>query len=196
MKKLLAALLLAIPIVALGDYKFSYISVDDGNLSTTHAVKLTLEAPGGFRIAGPENRYVAYFGEEINMTMAAYTSNDAAIFLVAEKSINAAAVIDYSRLETTNHSGIEFQTRSRCIELDSETVGSVDELQFLSNNGFTPQPAVYVRQFFRVAESGDQEVALTYAARVVDCSEAVITDEFVEAFEADVKKYLVLTTTD
>ena len=193
MRKIWIALVLTIPFTVAADDSFSYLTLDGDTLTSTHGIRLSLSAPDGFFPVDPVNVQVGFVGDQINMSAGAFTSVKAAMLIVAEKTIDPASPLDYSRLAEITVSGIDFRMRERCIEIDPDLIVDVDELSYLASGGFWATPAVYGRQLFMVSESGDDEYALTYVKRVDNCSAELITDEYKADFAAEFEKNVQLT---
>ncbi len=193
MRKPWIALVIAIPFAVAADDSFSYLTREGDTFTSTHGIQLSLSAPDGFFPVDPVNVQVGFVGDQINMSAGAFTSAKAGILIIAEKTIDPASPLDYSRLEEITVSGIDFRMRERCIEIDPDLIVDVDELSYLASGGFWATPAVYGRQLFKVSDSGDEEYALTYVKRVNNCSAELITDEYKADFAAEFEKNVQLT---
>jgi hypothetical protein len=167
--------------------KFDYLKVSGNRIESVHKIKHVLKIDNSFKLLGEYHHQPTYDKKMFNVSVAAYSKDDAFVMVHAEAHTDDSGGLDYSNLKAEPLNGINFTSREQCETLaEIPDPDSIPDLRFLKNNGFALGSAIFLKQYFTTSADGSSEYVLTYGKRVTSCESNVITNEF----KAQIKKEL------
>lgn len=146
------------------------LTIDGDRIVTTHELRYEVEAPDGYRVAGPVHRETVFGGHPYAVTLAAWVGPEAFVSVHAEHVLDASGASDYSDLPEFALSCGMFRTRVQCAELDPGDIEGEHDLEFLASNGFAPLPGLLVRQLFQTTDDDNAEIVISYGERTASCT--------------------------
>jgi hypothetical protein len=147
-------------------------TIDGDRIVTTHELRYEVQAPEGFRAAGPVHRETVFGGHPFAVTLAAWVGAEAFVSVHAERVLDGSGASDYRDLDEFALSCGVFRTRVQCAELGAGDIEGEHDLEFLAGNGFVASPGLRLRQLFRTTDDHDAEVVISYGERVASCAES------------------------
>ena len=168
--------------------EFQYLQFQGQQLQSVHSIKHNLPVPKGFRKTQIFNHKPTYNGHPFNVTTAGLHDADRIIMVHAEIVTDNSGFLDYSYMDSTRLDGLTFYSKETCLIITDEILSEAKDLKFFQGQGFNFLPAIYMKQFFKNSEDGNQEYVLSYAERVTDCSSTTISNCFKKRFRRRVNK--------
>jgi hypothetical protein len=159
--------------------KFDYLKVTGNTVESVHKIRYVLKLDKSFKLLG-EYRHQPTYGEKMfNVSVAAYTRGESLIMIHAEAHTDGSGGLDYSNLKPDPLGGINFTSREQCAVLaEIPDPYSIPDSRFLRDSGFSPAPAMFLKQYLIASPDGSAEYVLSYGKRVESCGSEVITPEF------------------
>ena len=172
-------------------HKFDYLKVKGHTVESVHKIKYVLRVDRSFKLLGEYHHQSTYGEKMFNVSVAAYAKGDSLIMIHAEAHTDNSGGLDYSNLKPDPFSGINFTSREQCAVLkEISDPYSIPDLRFLRDRGFTPAPAMFLKQYLIASPDGSAEYVLSYGRRVASCSDDVITPEFKARIDSDARSIL------
>lgn len=182
-----------IPYRSVKSETFNYLEYSHEGLRSNHAIKILLKIPDGFRPVDPSNHFLIFNNNPFNVSVAILIGTDSIIMVHAEHAVNDSGVLDYSALPVAQIGQMEFHTDSNCIEPSDALMNIHHDFRYLSESGFDPRPAIYVKQFMRNTNDFKSEYIISYAKRVANCSEETVDDPFKTQLGQEIKSLLSIS---
>jgi hypothetical protein len=149
---------------------FSFIEASTNALRTTHAIRLEIFRPKGFRIARPTSRDAVFNGHPYEVTLAGLLGRDQAILLHAERVADRSGASNYETLPQTDLPG--FRARTQCAAITAADAAEEHDLSWLAQHGWDPAgTSLAIRQYFRTTPDHNQEVVISLIAKVARCGD-------------------------
>src|SRR2546423_774390 len=159
--------------------KFDYLKIKGNTVQSTHQIKYVFKVDNSFRPLGEYHHQPAYGDKMFNVSVAAYAKGERLIMIHGEAHADNSGGLDYSNLKPDPVDGINFTSREQCAVLaEIPDPYSIPDLRFLRDSGFSPAPAMFLKQYLMAAPDGSAEVVISYGQRVASCATDVITPEF------------------
>jgi hypothetical protein len=160
-------------------YKFDYLKVKGHTVESVHKLKYVVRIDKSFKLLGEYHHQPTYDAKKFNVSVAAYFNGESLIMIHAEAHTDNTGGLDYSNLKPDPLNGINFTSREQCAVLaEMPDPYSIPDLRFLRERGFSPAPAMFLKQYLIASPDGSAEFVLTYGKRVASCSEGILTPEF------------------
>lgn len=170
---------------------FDYLRVKGRVVESTHRIKYRLQVDKSFHLLGEYHHQPTYGGKMFNVTVAAYAKGERLLMIHAEAHTDGSGGLDYSNLKPDPLNGISFNSREQCAVLaEIPDPYSIPDLRFLIDKGFSPAPAVFLKQYLIASADGSAEYVLSYGRRVASCSNEVITPRFKSQIEQEARAVL------
>ena len=151
---------------------FSHAETSDGAIVTRLDLKMRVEASPGFHTT-PVSHRIAQFGTHpYEVSLAALISADEAVMVHAERVADASGASNYDDLPLAGWPNERFRLRSMCAAIDAPTVEEEHDLDFLQRHGWSPVGNLALEQYLVTTPDHNQEVIISLATRVPDCSRA------------------------
>ena len=168
--------------------KFDYLKVRGHTVRSVHKIKYSVRVDKSFELLGEYHHQPTYGGKMFNVSVAAYAKGDSLLMVHAEAHTDNSGGLDYSDLKPDPLGGINFTSREQCAVLaELPDPYSIPDLRFLRDRGFTPAPAMFLKQYLIASPDGSAEYVLSYGKRVASCRDEVITPEFKAGIEREVR---------
>jgi hypothetical protein len=159
--------------------KFDYLNVNGHTVQSTHRIKYVFKIDKSFKRLGEYHHQPTYGDKMFNVSVAAYAKGERLIMIHAEAHTDNSGGLDYSDLKPDPFDGINFTSREQCAVLaEIPAPYSIPDLRFLRDSGFSPAPAMFLKQYLIASPEGSAEVVISYGQRVASCGSDVITPEF------------------
>lgn len=166
--------------------KFDYLRVKGNTVKSVHKIRYSARVDKSFRLLGEYHHRPTYGGKLFNVSVAAYARGDSLLMIHAEAHADNSGGLDYTGLKPDPLGGIAFNSREQCAVLaEIPDPYSIPDLRFLRDSGFTPAPAVFLKQYLIASPDGSAEYVLSYGKRVASCREEVITPDFKAAVDRE-----------
>lgn len=172
---------------------FKYLEYMTGSIQSTHAIRISLKIPVGYRSVEPSNHFLIFNNSPYNVSVAALVGENSVIFVHAEHAVDDSGVLDYSSLPYAQIGELQFHWRSDCIEPSEALIQGHHDFRYLRQNGFEPLPAMYMKQFMRNTQDLKSEYIVTYSKRVDGCSEEIIDEQFVREIDEQIQILLSMS---
>jgi hypothetical protein len=179
--RLLAGLILIFSVAAAGSQRpvFDYLKVRGQTVESTHGLKYRLKVDKSFKLLGEYHHQPTYDEKLFNVSVVAFVNRDRLIMVHAEEHADGSGGLDYSNLKPDPLGPISFTSREQCAVLAQiPNPDSIPDIKFLRESGFSPSPALFLKQFLIASKDGSAEYVLTYGERVASCGSEAITPEF------------------
>ena len=185
---LLGALFAAAP-TAFAQPKFDYLTVKGNTVESVHQLRYVARIDKSFKLLGEHHHQPTYGAKMFNVSVAAYARGDELVMIHAEAHTDNSGGLDYSNLKRDPLGGIDFTSREQCAVLAEipDAYNSIPDLRFLRDKGFTPAPAVFLKQYLIASPDGGAEYVLSYGRRVASCGADAITPGFKAEIERAVR---------
>jgi hypothetical protein len=171
--------------------KFDYLKVKGQTVESTHQIKYRLKVDKSFSLLGEYHHQPTYGGKMFNVSVAAYAKGESLLMIHAEAHTDGSGGLDYSNLKPDPLNGISFNSREQCAVLaEIPDAYSIPDLRFLRDKGFTPSPAMFLKQYLIASADGSAEYVLSYGRRVASCNGEVITPQFKSQLEQEARAVL------
>lgn len=168
--------------------KFDYLRVSGNGVRSTHRIRYSAKIDGSFKRLGEYHHQPTYDGKMFNVSAVAFARGDRLVMIHAEAHTDNSGGLDYSGLKPDPLGGINFTSREQCAALaDIPDPYSIPDLRFLRDGGFTPAPAMFLKQFLIASPDGTSEFVLSYGSRVASCGDDVITSEFKAGIDRELR---------
>ncbi len=159
--------------------KFDYLKVEGHKVESTHKLRYVARIDKSFKLLGEHHHQPTYGAKMFNVSVAAYARGDDLVMIHAEAHTDGSGGLDYSNLKPDPLGGIDFTSREQCAVLaEIPDPYSIPDLRFLRDKGFTPAPAVFLKQYLIASPDGSAEYVYSYGRRVASCGDGVLTPEF------------------
>jgi hypothetical protein len=166
----IAATLLLASVASGAATGFSFIEASPNALRTTHAIRLDIARPMGFRTARPTSRDAVFNGHPYKVTLAGFLGRDQAILLHAERVADRSGASNYERLPQADLPG--FRARTQCAAITAADAAEEHDLSWLTQHGWNPAGAsLAIRQYFRTTPDYNEEVVISLIAKVDRCDD-------------------------
>jgi hypothetical protein len=160
-------------------HKFDYLKVKGNTVESVHKIRYVLKINKSFKLLGEYHHQPTYGEKMFNVSVAAYTRGESLIMIHAEAHTDNSGGLDYTNLKPDPLGGINFTSREQCAVLaELPDPYSIPDLRFLRDGGFSPAPAMFLKQYLIASPDGSAEYVLSYGKRVGSCGSEVITAEF------------------
>ncbi|HEX8494006.1 MAG TPA: hypothetical protein VF658_14265 [Pyrinomonadaceae bacterium] len=171
--------------------KFDYLKVKGQTVESTHQIKYRLQVDKSFHLLGEYHHQPTYGGKMFNVSVAAYAKGESLLMIHAEAHTDGSGGLDYSNLKPDPLNGISFNSREQCAVLaEIPDPYSIPDLRFLRDKGFSPAPAMFLKQYLIASADGSAEYVLSYGRRVASCDGEVITPQFKAQIEQEARSVL------
>lgn len=168
--------------------RFDYLKVRGNVVESTHQLKYSARIEKSFKLLGEYHHQPTYGGKMFNVSVVAFARDDSLVMIHAEAHADNSGGLDYSDLKPDPLDGINFTSREQCAVLaEIPDADSIPDLRFLRDQGFTPAPAIFLKQFLTTSPDGSAEYVLSYGRRVPSCGSDIITPEFKEGIGRDLR---------
>ncbi|HZB43808.1 MAG TPA: hypothetical protein VE360_01120 [Pyrinomonadaceae bacterium] len=159
--------------------KFDYLKVEGQTVESTHKLRYVARIDKSFKPLGEHHHQPTYGAKMFNVSVAAYARGDDLVMIHAEAHTDGSGGLDYSNLKPDPLGGIGFTSREQCAVLaEIPDPYSIPDLRFLRDKGFTPAPAVFLKQYLIASPDGSAEYVYSYGRRVASCGDGVLTPAF------------------
>jgi hypothetical protein len=159
--------------------KFDYLKVKGNTVESVHKIRYVVKIDKSFKSLGEYHHQPTYGEKMFNVSVAAYSKGDSLIMIHAEAHTDNSGGLDYSNLRPDPLGSINFTSREQCAVLaEIPDPYSIPDLRFLRDSGFSPAPAMFLKQYLIASPDGSAEYVLSYGKRVASCGSEVITPEF------------------
>lgn len=171
----------------------AFLEFESHSLRTTHEIKLRVARPADFRPAGPIDRNATFSEHAYAVSLAAYIGSKAFVMVHAERVLDGSGASNYSNLDIYRLHDQAFRTKTMCATLTAEDVAGEHDLKFLSDNGFSPVPGIYLRQLFLTTDDHNAEVVITYGERLPSCEALTMAPDFRSALDSRLRESVGVT---
>ena len=161
---------------------FEFLQFKEGYLKSNHGIEFLLEIPKGYTKSNILNHTPVYHDHPFKVSAAAVYDTSVIIMVHAETLADNSGYLNYSYMDSTRLSGINFYAKEHCVEITEELIAQAEDLRFFQNEGFNFYPAVYLKQYFITTDDGNTEWVLSYGEKVCNCSTETINKSFKEQF--------------
>lgn len=167
---------------------FDYLKVRGNSVESSHQLRYSARIEKSFKLLGEYHHRPTYGEKMFNVSVAAFARDDSLVMIHAEAHTDNSGGLDYSNLKPDPLDGISFTSREQCAVLaEIEDPYSIPDLRFLRDRGFTPAPAIFLKQFLTTSPDGSAEYVLSYGKRVPSCGSDIITPQFKEGIDRDLR---------
>lgn len=171
--------------------KFDYLKVKGNTVESVHKIRYVVQLDKSFKLLGEYHHQPEYGGKMFNVSVAAYAKGDSLIMMHAEAHADNSGGLDYSNLKPDPLGGINFTSREQCAVLaEIPDPYGIPDLLFLRDNGFTPAPGLFLKQYLIASPDGSAEFVLSYGKRVVSCDKDALTPEFKSKIDRELRAVL------
>jgi hypothetical protein len=171
--------------------KFDYLRVKGNTVESVHKIKYVLRVDRSFKFLGEYHHQPTYGEKMFNVSVAAFAKGDSLVMVHAESHTDNSGGLDYSNLKPDPLGGIDFTSREQCAVLaEIPDPYSIPDLHFLQERGFTPAPAMFLKQYLIASPDGSAEYVLSYGRRVASCRDEIITPEFKAGIDREARAIL------
>jgi hypothetical protein len=168
--------------------KFDYLKVKGHKVASVHRLKYVASIDESFKLLGEYHHQPTYGGKMFNVSVAAFAKGDDLIMIHAEAHTDNSGGLDYSNLKPDPLYGINFTSREQCAVIaEIHDPDSIPDLRFLRERGFSPAPAMFLKQYLIASPDGSAEYVLSYGKRIASCGAETITPELKAKIERDVR---------
>lgn len=140
-------------------------------IETTHGLPYRIVSPPDFRLAGPVHRTDVFNEHPFEVSLAALIGHDEAVMVHAERVADASGASEYGNLPEAAWPSSEFRRRGMCVTLAPDDVEGEHDLEWLRDNGFDPTGALALEQSLLASSDHNEEIVLSLAVKVTDCSD-------------------------
>jgi hypothetical protein len=168
---------------------FDYLKVKDNVVESVHKLHLVAKIDKTFKFLGEYHHQPTYGEKLFNVSVAAYEKGDKLLMIHAEAHSDNSGGLDYSKLKPDPLGGINFTSREQCgVIAEIPDAYDIPDFRFLRDKGFTPAPALFLKQFLIASTDGSAEYVISYGQRVASCGDEIITPAFKEGIEREVRR--------
>lgn len=172
-------------------YGFDYLKVKGNTVESVHKIKYVVKIDKSFKSLGEYQHQPTYGEKMFNVSVAAFARGDSLIMIHAEAHTDNSGGLNYSDLKPDPLGGINFTSREQCAALaEIPDPYSIPDLRFLRDKGFSPSPAMFLKQYLIASPDGSAEYVLSYGKRVASCGVDVITPEFKTRIDKELRAAL------
>lgn len=173
--------------------KFDYLKVEGNRVASIHQLKFVASIDKSFKFLGEYQHQPTYAGKMFNVSVAAFSKGDDLIMIHAEAHTDNSGGLDYTNLKPDPLYGINFTSREQCAVIaEIPDPDSIPDLRFLRERGFSPAPAMFLKQYLLASPDGSAEYVLTYGKRIASCGAGAVTPELKAKIERDVRNLVRL----
>lgn len=166
---------------------FAHLNATPRAIETTHGVRLTLDSPSGFRLAGPTHRTAEFDGHPYEVSLAAFLGSDEAVMVHAERVADRSGASNYQDLPAADWPGTGFRQRGYCVAVTPDMVAAEHDLNWLRGHGWDPAGNVAAVQYLATTPDFNEEVVVSLLVRNVDCGEPASVEQATGALRARVQ---------
>jgi hypothetical protein len=173
--------------------KFDYLKVKGHKVTSVHQLKYVARIDKSFKLLGEYHHQPTYSGKMFNVSVAAFSKGDDLIMIHAEAHTDNSGGLDYTNLKPDPLHGINFTSREQCAVIaEIPDPDSIPDLRFLRERGFSPAPAMFLKQYLIASADGSAEYVLSYGKRVASCGAEAVTPKLKAKVERDVRALVSL----
>ena len=154
-------------------------------LSTLHSLPYQIKGSDDFRLKGPKHRRDIFNEVPYAISLAAFVGEDAALMVHAERVDDGSGASNYDNLDEAGWPDRQFRSSgAECITLEEGDAAGEHDLEWLKANGFDPVGTLLFQQYFASSSDYNDEVVLSFLARVPECGDADSRESTISALQS------------
>ncbi len=148
----------------------SLLVVNAGKLQTMHSLSFQIAMEEEFSLTGVNDRSDVFHGVPYKISRAAFISDYATIMIHAETVADGSGASNYENLPYVEWPVSGFRSAGPiCFELSPKDLEGESDLEWLSENGFTPIGVIIFGQYFLTSEDHNDEIVVSLILRGASC---------------------------